>query len=252
MSPSQNPQVADQSNSPAVEQFLPEPLPDEPWTVFKAWFDEAHARKVQPNPNAMTLATLDTREPAAGGPGRLEARIVLAKHVSVSPPYLVFYTNREGDKGRALASWPRAAAVFHWDALDKQVRIEGPVTRSPEAESDAYFASRPWLSRAGAWASHQSRPIGSRAEMEGQLTAVFDRFGINPAEVDNNVWIPRPPHWGGYRLWPERVELWVGSKFRLHDRAVWERRLTPGEVDGADGYAADPAEPGWRCSRLQP
>lgn len=246
------PQVADQSDSssPGIDQFLPEPLTAEPWTIFRAWFDEAHAKKVQPNPNAMTLATLDTSVAVSGGgPGRLEARIVLAKHISITPPYLVFYTNRQGDKGRALTAWPRAAAVFHWDVLDKQVRIEGPVTVSPESESDAYFASRPWLSRAGAWASDQSRPVRSRAEMEQQLTDVFEKFHINPALVNNDVWIPRPPHWGGYRLWPQRVELWVGSKFRLHDRAVWERDLTPAHTDGVDGYEARGP---WRSTRLQP
>ena len=141
------------------------------------WLQDAFACRQQPNPNSMVLATT-----SAGG--QPSARVVLCKGLVEEPGYLVFYTNYESRKGEELAQRPRAAAVMHWDYLQRQIRITGPVTRSPAAESDAYFASRPWPSRIAAWASEQSRPIGSRADLVAAVAATAQRFGVpNPADA---------------------------------------------------------------------
>lgn len=243
--PTQGPLDQSEQVDGGPDAHLPEPLPADPFPLFKAWFDDAHAREIQPNPNAMTLATCD-------GDGRVSARIVLCKGIDVATGRIVFYTNYHGFKGRAISSHPRVAVVFHWDRLERQVRIEGPVTKSPAAESDAYFRSRPWISRVGAWASDQSEPIAGRAAMKAKLEAAFRLFNLDPdappppqAEVE----IPRPPHWGGYRIWADRVELWVAGVGRLHDRASWSRKLVESEVDGVAGFAGAGA---WTASRLQP
>ena len=227
-------------------QTLPDPLPAEPLEVARAWLEEATQGRVQPNPNAMTLATVGAR-------GQPSARIVLCKEIIARPGYLVFYTNYESHKGRELAEHPRAALLFHWDALHRQVRVEGPVVKTPAADSDAYFASRPWPSRVGAWASQQSRPVGARAQLIEALKAAGRRFatppvgpGAAPADAAAAVSVPRPPHWGGYQLWAEAVELWVEGEHRLHDRARYTRSLTP-----AAGGAAFTAG-AWQSTRLQP
>ncbi len=242
------PHNADQSNAPALDQNLPDPLPADPFPLFQSWFDEAHARKVQPNPNAMSLATVD----ADGSPA---SRIVLCKAIDPARDgggggHITFYTSYKGRKGRALEANPRAGVCFHWDVLDRQIRLEGPVTRSPAAESDAYFATRPLESQLGAWASDQSEPIASREALFEKAAMAMARFcadpNLKPGEIPE---IPRPPHWGGFRLWPTRIEFWVGGVGRLHDRAAWTRRLTPATIDGVPGYTA--AEP-WHATRLQP
>src|SRR6185295_227981 len=131
--------------------------------------------------------------------------------------YAEFFTNYTSPKSVGLESNPRAALVFHWDALDRQVRLEGRAARSPAARSDEYFASRPWQSRIGAWASDQSKPIASRLAMTDRVSAAMKRFGLdpsNPPPPGAVVQIPRPPHWGGYRIYAERVELWVSGSGR--------------------------------------
>lgn len=223
----------DQSDGPAGEH-LPDELPLDPMPLCRQWFDEAHARKVQPNPNAMTLATLDPPPH-----GRLSARTVLCKEMDVAGGSVVFYTNYTGRKAVALHTNPFAAVLFHWDTLDRQIRVEGPVTRTTAAESDAYFATRPWESQIGAWSSEQSRPIASRAALRDRVAETIMRFG-----VDAKGGIPRPPHWGGYRLWAERVELWVAGEARIHDRAVWSRTL----VKNGEGFRGGV----WTATRLQP
>jgi pyridoxamine 5'-phosphate oxidase len=162
----------------------------------------------------------------------------------------VFFTNYLSRKGRQLEGNPRAAAVIHWDALHRQVRVEGPVVKAPAADSDAYFASRPWQSRLGAWASKQSEPLGSRKDLARAVADTAERFGVpDPAEpaseAQTDFVIPRPPHWGGYHLWADSVELWVEGEARVHDRARWTRELTP-QDEGFFGTGP------WTATRLQP
>lgn len=218
-----------------MNEFLPEPLPASPWSLFANWFTEARGRKIQPNPDAMVLATVDTE-------GKPSARIVLCKRIDAAG-YVVFFTNYESRKGHELLEQRRAAAVFHWDSLQRQVRIEGPVVRSPVAESDEYFASRALASRIGAWASKQSQPLASRAALADQVDVVAKRFGVTNAMADANV--PRPPHWGGFRLWVDTMELWVEGPGRIHDRAIWQRHLQ--QRDELQFDASD-----WDRTRLNP
>lgn len=225
------------------QEALPEPLPSEPLSLALAWLQQASAARTQPNPNAMVLATVDAR-------GAPSARVVLCKEIQPDQGYITFFTNYLSRKGAELAAHPRAAAVMHWDVLRRQVRIEGPVTRTTEAESDAYFTNRAWQSRIGAWASQQSVPIGSRADLEQATRRIAERFGTpSPTDSDDAAPDPgkpiaRPPHWGGFRLWAESCELWVEGAARLHDRARWTRTLTP--VD--DVYRGG----AWQVTRLQP
>src|SRR5487761_1102788 len=151
-------------------ELLPEPLPPEPLVAVNRWMAEAWQHRHQPNPNAMVLATGDSA-------GRPSARVVLCKEVVPLPGYLVFYTNYLSRKGRQLAENPQAAAVIHWDAMHRQVRVEGPVLQAPAADSDAYFSSRPWPSRVGAWASAQSEPVASREALLQSVAAAAERFG---------------------------------------------------------------------------
>ena len=225
-------------------ELLPEPLPVEPLTLVAQWLAQAQAANIQPNPNAMVLAT-------STPDGRPSARVVLCKDIVPQPGFVVFYTNYLSVKGRQLKGNPRAAAVMHWDALHRQVRIEGQVVVAPEADSDAYFGARAWQSRIGAWASEQSEPIASRAQLLEAVQSTARRFGAPtpgaPGADDSlKVTVPRPPHWGGYRLWAESVELWAEGAARIHDRARWERTLR--SVAGNRSFKPD----AWVATRLQP
>lgn len=175
----------------------------DPYTQFGKWFDEAQ-RSELPVPNAMTLAT-------AGADGMPDARIVLLKGFDPGPQNagFVFYTNYASRKGRELADNARATLLFFWAELERQVRIEGSVSRVAAAESDEYYASRPLGSRLGAWASPQSDILHGRSFLEARLADASARYGDNP---------PRPPHWGGYRVEPQAMEFWQGRPSRLHDR----------------------------------
>jgi pyridoxamine 5'-phosphate oxidase len=224
-------------------ETLPDRLPADPLVVVSDWLTQALAARAQPNPNSMVLAT-STRE------GRPSARVVLCKEVVPQPGYIVFYTNYFSAKGRQLKDNPYAAAVIHWDALHRQVRIEGQVVAAPAADSDTYFAARAWQSRIGAWASEQSEPLGSRAQLLERVKETARRFGAPtpgaPGADDSlRPTIPRPPHWGGYRLWADAVELWVEGAARIHDRARWQRTL---RALPKGGFRAEP----WVATRLQP
>ncbi|MBI0435374.1 pyridoxamine 5'-phosphate oxidase [Roseomonas sp. KE0001] len=201
----------------SVSVSFTDPAAD-PFAVFAAWLDEARA--AEPNdPNAMTLAT-------ATPDGLPSARMVLLKGLDARG--FVFFTNRESRKGVELAANPHAALLFHWKSLRRQVRVEGRVEHTGEAESDEYYASRARISRLGAWASRQSRPLSGREELEAGLREAEARY---PGEE-----IPRPPYWGGFRVIPTRIEFWHDQPFRLHDRRVFQAR----------------PEGGWRVEILAP
>jgi pyridoxamine 5'-phosphate oxidase len=227
----------------AMGRTLPETLPPDPMPTVKEWFDLAQVQSGQPNPSAMSLATADER-------GRPSSRIVLCKAMNAPRGHVTFFTNYNGRKGQVLAKNPYAATLFHWDTLDRQIRIEGPVVKSPPEESDAYFAGRPWESRLSAWASNQSEPIASREELLRQLSGTIARLGLDAdtlGKPGHDPKIPRPPHWGGYRLWAQRVELWLGGPGRFHDRAFWIRPVTPGGAGPAEMVTGP-----WTATRLQP
>jgi pyridoxamine 5'-phosphate oxidase len=200
--------------------------------LFQTWLDDARRDGTLPNPDAMSLATV-------AADNRPAARIVLCKQVVATPGYLVFYTNYESSKSVAIESQPRVAGVFHWDHMNRQVRVEGLAMRSPEAESDEYFDSRDRDSQIGAWASAQSYPLNARADLWAALEATRERF------PEKGTPIPRPSFWGGYRIWISAMELWVRGDARLHDRGRWERRVTRGS--GGDPVCSD-----WHARRLQP
>ena len=192
---------------------------DEPFDLFERWF--ADASKSEPNdPNAMALATVDPD-------GLPDVRMVLLK--GYDRDGFVFYTNLESAKGRELAGNPKAAIVFHWKSLRRQVRVRGPVEPVSQAEADEYFASRPRDSRIGAWASQQSRPLESRFALEKAVAVNAAKYAVGD--------VPRPAYWSGFRIKPVQMEFWHDRPFRLHDRVVFRRPAPDG---------------GWAKERLYP
>lgn len=184
---------------------------DDPFPVIEAWLEEARAAEIN-DPNAMALATVDPD-------GMPDVRVVLMN--GFDRRGLVFYTNVGSAKGAQLDQQPRAAAVFHWKSLRRQIRVRGAVERVSDAEADAYYATRPRLSRIGAWASRQSQPLASRAVLEQAVATREAEFaGVEP---------PRPDWWTGYRIIPISVEFWLDQPFRLHDRAVFRRKTATDE-----------------------
>ena len=212
------------SNTPPIEHpswltsgdFTQSP---EPLRLFEAWLKEATASEPR-DPTAMTLATVD----ADGMPN---ARMVLLK--GADEQGFVFYTNMDSQKGQELDAAQKAALVFHWKSLNKQVRVRGTVTRVSDAEADAYFATRAKQAQIGAWASQQSRPLESRLAFEKAIALYAAKYALGS--------VPRPPYWTGYRITPVQIEFWQDRPFRLHDRIVFERDESAG---------------GWRKTRLYP
>ena len=212
---------------------LPEPLPQNPLPLFDQWLADALAGSGPPNSNAFALATVGASE-------KPSVRMVLCKELSVTSGYLVFYTDYGSPKAEDIVHQPRVAAVFNWTEQRRQARLEGIAIKSPEDESDRYFATRDAESQIAAWASQQSRPLASREALLAEFKRVAERYHAAAPES-----IPRPPDWGGYRLWIDAMELWVSGEARLHDRARWERQLSAAEEPA---FSASP----WRGTRLQP
>jgi pyridoxamine 5'-phosphate oxidase len=233
-----------------------------PLEVVALWLDQAAESGLWRNPSAMAVATV-------GADGRPAVRMVLLKQLNVTEGYGVFYTHYRSRKGREIEQSAWAAAVLYWEAHGRQVRLEGPVLRSPAEESDAYFASRPLESQLNAWASAQSQPLESFDALERRAAQKSGELGIErgrahsrragspgsseaPPTLDveragaggSSVRVPRPPGWGGYRLWCAAVELWVEGRGRFHERMRYERALDP--VDG--GFQGRE----WHAQRLQP
>lgn len=223
---------------------LPDTLPSDPMHWADAWLKEATATNVQRNPNSMTISTV-------GADSRPSSRVVLCKEFVPDPGYLVFYTNYRSQKALELAANPNAAALMHWDALGRQIRIEGTVVRSPESESDAYFATRDWGSQLGAWGSDQSEPIESHDALVLQVRQRAVELGLKldrdtQTLADDDIpEIARPAHWGGYRLWATMIELWIEGKNRIHDRASWHRDIVRASEHT---FTTTP----WTGTRLQP
>ena len=177
---------------------------DDPFVIARSWLEEAE--KSEPNdPNAIALSTVD----ADGLPN---ARMVLLK--DIEDDAFVFYTNYGSTKAQELDHAGKAAFVMHWKSLRRQIRVRGVIEREEGPQADAYYASRSLKSRLGAWASHQSQPLASRAALMTEVAKVTATHGTNPS---------RPPFWGGYRIWPTEIEFWADGAFRLHDRFRWSR-----------------------------
>jgi pyridoxamine 5'-phosphate oxidase len=190
----------------------------DPFALFQEWFEEA--KKSEPNdPHAMALSTVDAE-------GMPNSRMVLLNGRDGED--FVFYTNTQSQKGEELLGQPKAAALFHWKSLRRQIRIRGPVSIVSDEMADAYFQSRPRDSRIGAWASQQSRPLESRFALEKAVAVQAARFGVGT--------IPRPPHWTGFRITPVYLEFWKDGAFRLHDRVVFRRNSAGGSWTRARLY----------------
>lgn len=196
---------------------------DNPYELARSWL--AEAEKTEPrDANAVALATVDRD-------GLPNVRMVLLKEIeeSQSQGGFVFYTNAESAKGREIESSGKAAMVLHWKSLNRQIRLRGPVEQVSSAQADAYYQSRAYQSRIGAWASKQSRPLASRRALLAEVTKLAARYPVKP---------PRPPHWVGFRIRPVEVEFWADGEFRLHDRFRWTRLKADAD--------------GWSVQRLHP
>ena len=201
------------------EKLVFNPSTDDPFELFNQWYDDASKSEIN-DPNAMSLATV-------GENSMPSVRIVLLK--SHNRNGFVFYTNLKSRKGTELSEHPHAAIAFHWKTIRRQVRIEGSTEPVTKNEADEYFQSRARISQIGAWASQQSQPLDSREQLLNAVKSLEKKY--------ENVSIPRPPHWGGLRLRPTRIEFWHDGEFRLHDRFIFEKATNT---------------EGWKITRLNP
>ena len=210
-----------------------------PLLLLQSWLNEAMELDLQPNPDTMAIATSNSQ-------GLPNVRMVLCKEINTEEGYVVFYTNYNSVKSLEIKENPKCSALFHWDKLGYQIRIRGEILQSPDEENDAYFASRHLGSQVGAWASNQSNPVEDREALDDQFKKILDRFNLTSESITQNEQkIPRPPNWGGYRLWIEEIEFWLNQKDRLHDRLHFRRALTI----SSEGIET---EKNWTVKRLQP
>ena len=191
-----------------------------PLLLLQSWLNEAMELDLQPNPDTMAIATSNSQ-------GLPNVRMVLCKEINTEEGYVVFYTNYNSVKSLEIKENPKCSALFHWDKLGYQIRIRGEILQSPDEENDTYFASRHLGSQVGAWASNQSNPVEDREALDDQFKKILDRFNLTSESITRNEQkIPRPKHWGGFRLWIEEIEFWLNQKDRLHDRLHFRRALT--------------------------
>ena len=219
--------------------MLSQSMTQNPLLLLQSWFNEAMELDLQPNPDTMAIATSNSQ-------GLPNVRMVLCKEINTEEGYVVFYTNYNSVKSMEIKENPKCSALFHWDKLGYQIRIRGEILQSPDEENDAYFATRSLGSQVGAWASDQSNPVENRQALDDQFQQILDRFNLtNESITRNEQKIPRPPYWGGYRLWIEEVEFWLNRKDRLHDRLHFKRSLTISSkgIETGDN---------WTVKRLQP
>ena len=210
-----------------------------PLLLLQSWLNEAMELDLQPNPDTMAIATSNSQ-------GLPNVRMVLCKEINTKEGYVVFYTNYNSVKSLEIKENPKCSALFHWDKLGYQIRISGEILQSPDEENDTYFASRHLGSQVGAWASNQSNPVEDREALDDQFKKILDRFNLTSESITRNEQkIPRPPNWGGYRLWIEEIEFWLNQKDRLHDRLHFRRALTI----SSEGIET---EKKWTVKRLQP
>ena len=210
-----------------------------PLLLLQSWLNEAMELDLQPNPDTMAIATSNSQ-------GLPNVRMVLCKEINTEEGYVVFYTNYNSVKSLEIKENPKCSALFHWDKLGYQIRIRGEILQSPDEENDTYFASRHLGSQVGAWASNQSNPVEDREALDDQFKKILDRFNLTSESIiQNEQKIPRPPNWGGYRLWIEEIEFWLNQKDRLHDRLHFRRALNI----SSEGIET---EKKWTVKRLQP
>ena len=222
-----------------MRKILSQSMTQNPLLLLQSWLNEAMELDLQPNPDTMAIATSNSQ-------GLPNVRMVLCKEINTEEGYVVFYTNYNSVKSLEIKENPKCSALFHWDKLGYQIRIRGEILQSPDEENDTYFANRHLGSQVGAWASNQSNPVKDREALDDQFKKILDRFNLTSESITRNEQkIPRPPNWGGYRLWIEEIEFWLNQKDRLHDRLHFRRALTI----SSEGIET---EKKWTVKRLQP
>ena len=222
-----------------MRKMLSQSMTQNPLLLLQSWLNEAMELDLQPNPDTMAIATSNSQ-------GLPNVRMVLCKEINTEEGYVVFYTNYNSVKSLEIKENPKCSGLFHWDKLGYQIRIRGEILQSPDEENDTYFAGRHLGSQVGAWASNQSNPVEDREALDDQFKKILDRFNLTSESITRNEQkIPRPPNWGGYRLWIEEIEFWLNQKDRLHDRLHFRRALTI----SSEGIET---EKKWTVKRLQP